>query len=508
MREKIDQLLADSRLAFLNQQNGKSLNLALEAIKLDPRNADAYKCAGNAYMSMERYDDAIRNYQAAVKSDPDNGNRHYDLGFAYATNNRTANAMSAFAKAEELGCVPENLMQLYHILGIICFDLGRYDDALINLSKSEQLIGVDMDVLQRKAVIYGIKDDVRNGLHTANQMKLVAPSEYRGYQVAFKLLIQAKRLEAAERELTVAKKYAKIGMDYYFDAVTLEIERYGQDHDKKHLETALKKTEESLRNLKPSASELIDSYINAAELNLQLEQADQTIACLNAAQNAVGAYNNGFHVIEQTFETTEFSEFLVDEMAHADMERIENELGVYGLEELVESTEPDFDGNREYLTEIPDEEQETEQPKLELTSAEPTQDNLDQINRLFIGAYTLKKDYEQILRYAKLLQGSENTHNNYIGKYTEANALKALDRPEAESKYRELLRFFRNAMIKDPTDLAAVTFRIQCYMDLGEFDEAESVCGLLTKEMREPLLEKIRQAKQAEQTTKEEGDAQ
>ena len=54
MSEKIDQLLADSRLAFLNQQNGKALNLALEAIKLEPKNADAYKCAGNAYMSMER----------------------------------------------------------------------------------------------------------------------------------------------------------------------------------------------------------------------------------------------------------------------------------------------------------------------------------------------------------------------------------------------------------------------------------------------------------------------
>ena len=161
MGEKTNQLLADSRLAFLNQQNGKALNLALEAIKLDPKNADAYKCAGNAYMSMERYEDAAKSYQAAVKNDPNNGNRYYDLGFAYATNNRTANAMSAFAKAEELGCVPENLMQLYHILGIICFDLGRYDDALINLSKSEQLIGVDMDVLQRKAVIYGIKNDVR-----------------------------------------------------------------------------------------------------------------------------------------------------------------------------------------------------------------------------------------------------------------------------------------------------------------------------------------------------------
>ena len=38
---KIDQLLADSRLAFLNQQKGKALNLVLEAIKQKPKNPDA-----------------------------------------------------------------------------------------------------------------------------------------------------------------------------------------------------------------------------------------------------------------------------------------------------------------------------------------------------------------------------------------------------------------------------------------------------------------------------------
>ena len=496
MSEKIDQLLADSRLAFLNQQNGKALNLALEAIKLEPKNADAYKCAGNAYMSMERYDDAIRNYQAAVKNDPNNGNRHYDLGFAYATNSKTANAMSAFAKAEELGCVPENLMQLYHILGIICFDLGRYDDALINLSKSEQLLGVDMDVLQRKAVIYGIKNDVRNGLHTANQMKLVAPSEYRGYQVAFKLLIQAKRLEAAERELTIAKKFAKIGMDYYFDAITLEVERYGRDKDKKHLEAALAYLAEALKTAQPTAAELIDTYINAAELNLQLEHADQTIACLNAAQNAVGAYNNGFAVVEQVFETAPLSEFELEEMAEEDMRRIENDVGIYQLEEMVENTEPNFDGVREYFTDIPEDLEEAPRQAQELRDVEPTEENMDQIHRLYIGAYTLKSDYEHVLNYARLLQSSKNTQMTYIGKYTEANALKKLGRPEAERSYQDLIKFFRNTMIKDPTDLAAVSFRIQCCTDIGDYQQAEEVCSLLTKEMREPMLEKIREAKE------------
>ena len=69
----VEQLLADSRLAFLNQQNGKALNLALEAIKLEPKNADAYKCAGNAYMSMERYDDALIKERRHVESIFQNG---------------------------------------------------------------------------------------------------------------------------------------------------------------------------------------------------------------------------------------------------------------------------------------------------------------------------------------------------------------------------------------------------------------------------------------------------
>jgi len=47
------------------------------------------------------------------------------------------------------------------LLGILCFDIGRYDDALVNLNKAEKLIGIDVDILKRKAVIYGIKTILR-----------------------------------------------------------------------------------------------------------------------------------------------------------------------------------------------------------------------------------------------------------------------------------------------------------------------------------------------------------
>ena len=489
-------LIADSRLAFLNQENETALNLAKRAIALEPKNPDAYKCAGNACMSLARYDEAIKNYSQAVKYDGSNGNRYYDLGFAQATAEQTVNAMNSFARAEELGCLPENLVQLYNVLGIICFDIGRYDDALVNLSKAEQLLGVDLDIMQRKAVIYGIKNDIRNGLHTANQIKMVAPSDYLGYKIAFKLLIQAERLETAEKELQMAQKYAGSSIDYCMDRITLELEKYRQDSDQAHFITALKIIDESMKTLQPSIKDVIESYINAAEIYLQMENADRTIACLNAAWNPADAYNNGFEVMEIQSEIHELSDYDVEDMISEDRMKIEEELGEYGLEDLVQSVEPDEDGNREYLTEIPDEPQEDRTAyRLEGQEAQYTADHIDQINRLYVGAFTLKKDFDKVIEYARKLQTSESLQHRYMGKYTEANAMKELGMPDAASKYEEIIKFFRNAMIKDPTDMLAVSFRIQACIDLGRYDEAEQMCSLLNRDTRQPLMQKIQEAK-------------
>ena len=70
-------------------------------------------------------------------------------------------------------------------------------------------------------------------------------------------------------------------MDYYFDRITLELEKYQTDKDKVHLDKALAVLQKALQTITPSAQELVDTYINAAEINLQLENADKTVDCLN-----------------------------------------------------------------------------------------------------------------------------------------------------------------------------------------------------------------------------------
>lgn len=499
-KKMIEQLLADSRLAFLNQQNDVAFNLANRAIKLQNSNADAYKCAGNALMSLERYDEAIKYYNLAVKYDASNGNRYYDLGFALATNEKLADAIKNLAKADELGCIPENAIQLYNLLGIICFDIGRYDDALINLSKAEQLIGANLDILQRKAIIYGIKNDIRNGLNVANQIKLIAPSEYLGYKLAFKLLVQSKRLDKAKVELQKAAKYATPTMDFYFDQMTCELENYKLDNDKSHFHKSLEIIDTALKTIEPEFTGVVESYINAAEIYLQLENADKTIECLNAAQSPALAYNNGFAIIDVPLTPpAEIDEYAIEKMLEADREKLE-ELGEYAFDELVENASSNEDGELQFLTEIEEEPEEVKSSfKLEESEQyEISIDNMDQIYRLYVGAYTIKRDFEKVIEYARILQGREGIQNTYVGKYTEVNALKEMGSDAATAKYEAAINFFRNAMIKDPTDIMAVTFRIQCYIDIGNYEEAEGVCNLLTKEVKETFLEKIKKAKSGE----------
>ena len=203
---------------------------------MDSNNADAYLCAGNANMSFEKYDEAIKYYERATECEPENGDRYFHLGYALATNSQSAEAIATFAKADEMGCSPEVTGQLYKILGMLCFDLKKYDDAIVNLCKAETIIGIDIEILQRKALSYGMIGEYTKGLEVANQIKLFAPSEYLGYRIAKEILLLQNRNEEAEEEIDRAERFSRPCMDFFIDKISLELAKYTQDKEKEHIE--------------------------------------------------------------------------------------------------------------------------------------------------------------------------------------------------------------------------------------------------------------------------------
>ena len=493
--------IADSRLAFVQGKYEEALKLAKQALSEDPKNADAHQCAGNAYMSKSDLSSAINHYKKAVENDSDNGDRYFNLGYAYAADNQPVKALEMFAKADEVGSSPNVVGQLYKIMGMLCFDMHKYDDAVLNFIKSEKVIGIDMDILQRKALCYSMSGDTSAGIEVANQMKILAPTNYLGYRIAFNILLQEERFDEAENELDRAERFAKPTGELFADWTAYQTALYEQDGDKVHLNKALDKIFDGLCVAELDVDMVVQNYVNSAELYIQLENADMAIHCLNAAENPVESFNSEFAVKE----VPEINEKRVGkpskrEIEHAILE-VRRKYGDRHLEmigrEMTRNagrSAPDID---KYITPLDDKPQEEEKLPTLPDDAKPTdsQEIKDRINRLYIAAYTIKKDTARIKMYASELASSPDNHSAYIGKYSLVKALKEEGHEKADEEYNDLIKYFRNQLIIDPTDMLALNFRVQCLVDLHRFDEAEQLCDMLSDQFAEPLREQIEKEK-------------
>ena len=500
MTEYIDELISNSQTAFLQGRYKEALKYGKKAVEVDKKNADAQQCLANAYMSSEEYDKAIKHYEIAMENDSNNGDRYFNLGYAYATNNQPVDALAAFAKADEKGCTPNVTGQLYKIMAMVCYDMHNYKDAILNFIKAEKIIGIDMDMLKRKALSYGLIDDFKGGLEVANQIKMLAPSQYIGYRVAFNLLLERDRLEDAAKELERAERFADLSAELFFDWMTFETAKYELDHNPEHLDKALTKMNDGLYLVKPTPENVVNTYVNAADLYARLEKADKVIECLNAARNPGQSYNSRFSVLDIPPKELEVIKRLSPKELEMKIEKMKRQYGVRRLEVMARQGVKDnvnqVANKDDIMTPIEDDEPKTNVYRLpDNVVVKFPPDLSDKINRLYITAYTLKHDTEHIRMYASKLAQSKNIHSKCIGKYSLLKAFKEENDPHVDEEYADFAKFLRNESIKDPSDLFLVSMRIQCYTDMGGYNEAEALCALLNEDVAKPLLEQINKAR-------------
>ena len=67
-----------------------------EAIRLDPKDAAAYRNRGFAWKSKGDYDRAIADYNEAIRLDPKFAIAYYNRGLAYEAKNNLAQALTDF----------------------------------------------------------------------------------------------------------------------------------------------------------------------------------------------------------------------------------------------------------------------------------------------------------------------------------------------------------------------------------------------------------------------------
>src|SRR3989344_6161019 len=75
IRDCYSGIVTDKQLNFFNE----SIGLYKKCIKIDPKNADPYRCIGRVCQFLRMYDEAIDYYEKAIKLEPKQIQGHYLL---------------------------------------------------------------------------------------------------------------------------------------------------------------------------------------------------------------------------------------------------------------------------------------------------------------------------------------------------------------------------------------------------------------------------------------------
>ena len=123
--------------AYNNKQDyDKAIEYYEKAIELNPKDADAYYNMGNAYNNKQDYDKAIEYYEKAIKLNPKDAKAYYNMGYVYDDKQNYDKAIECYKKAIELN--PE-YANAYNNMGYAYYNKQDYNKALEYYDKAIEL---------------------------------------------------------------------------------------------------------------------------------------------------------------------------------------------------------------------------------------------------------------------------------------------------------------------------------------------------------------------------------
>ncbi len=97
------------------------------ALRIDPNYAEAHYNLGVAYYQQGCWEDAIREYQAALRINPDYAEAHYNLGMAYGQQGRLDDEIRELQATLRIN---PHYADAHNNLGLAYYQRGRLDEAI------------------------------------------------------------------------------------------------------------------------------------------------------------------------------------------------------------------------------------------------------------------------------------------------------------------------------------------------------------------------------------------
>lgn len=447
----------------------------------------AYSLAGKTYLSLDKPAEAEVQFRKAVAAAPTEGNNYFLLGYAQSMTDNSVGALQSFTQALENGCDYMLKGQIYKVMSMINATQKDFINALKNLQQAEEYLGLDYEIMQEKAACLAQIGNYKEAVFTLNQMKLLHPGVYLPYSLTFSIYMQLGIYQEAENELNRALKFVsdELGMEYFNDRLKLtlwgDLNDIADEEKKRKLESALSIIQDGLEHGKPSAEQVVDAYIQAANIHLALKNPQMAVQCLEAAEDAVDKYNNGFSVaIRRKSESP-------SEYPSTSLEDLEANLLSFLKEnnysdDIIPSLSP--------INIIPKGEKALQYRLSE--KYDFPDEKRDIVNSLFISAYEMLDDdgrFDKMLQKARALQASYNTASQYCGMYYELRVCKYKNEEKWKTKYQDRINYWTKQIIKNPTDYVSAAYRVRAYIDLGDRVKAEELFSCLPTDLRGELEE-------------------
>ena len=510
--------IANANTAFGGGEYGLAVEYAQKAIKEEPKEIDGYVIAGKSYISMANGKEAEEYLKKAAAIRPNDGTVLFLLGYAQTIYDNIPAALRTLTRSLEVSRDDAIRGQIYKIISMINTNQGDFKNALINVEQAEECLGNDYEILRLKVACYTKLNDFHQAFFVLNQMKLLQPANYLAYSIAFNMLMELGMHEEAKAELERAKKYSDLPMLYYNDSISYILlsnpDQLSAEDMRERLMKAQKTIDEGLRSCEVTAHEVFDYYLRAAQNYISLNNPNEAVRVLDAAGDPIGAYNSGFSIVRESEIVSKDEPMNEQGLSAEDEEALMQERWDNGeLSEISEAIEDalmnsgsvdseDISNEVEaYLTPldaIPAESSKSETRTLLHGDFEMSQYQKDKRNSLYVSAYELLEEYDKMFSKARELQASSVPENQYAGIYYELRVGKLQNKENWEKKYKERINYWTKCMLENPMDFASATYRIKAYIDIGDYENANTLCDCLPQDVRGALKEEIEEARKKE----------
>lgn len=170
--QQVKTLLKDAHTALDHHHLEEAENKFIAAIRVDARNAEAYKGLTDVYMKKQQWDEAMQTGRFVLQIDPDNDQIYMKLGEIAEEQGKVDEAIKFYEQAVIMN---DNFPQRFMRLGELLFGVKQYQTALEAVLQAVELEPENpkyLDKLVETAILVGDKKIAEQGYQ---QLRMVNP---------------------------------------------------------------------------------------------------------------------------------------------------------------------------------------------------------------------------------------------------------------------------------------------------------------------------------------------